>query len=148
MNPVQDLGEDGDWGEFWRKCPIYDLSLCMGIRIKLDLETNLEHITASNISSALGRLPLLDCSKSAGTCVFFDGKVELILPAEYSPVILDPFRHSPTTTWYGDRMVRMVKDSRANGPRPYRPRASNDGTRFLVQGHAETPILVDISKVL
>ena len=139
MDPAQDFAEGrGDWGEFWRKCPTYDLLLRMGIW--RNLEARPKYVTASTISSGLGRFPLFDCPISSDTFtrVFFNGEEEHVLPREYSPIILHPIIDRRTETWYGDRVTLRL----------HRPRTSKDGTRFLVQGRAEAPILVDISEVV
>ncbi|KAF8318556.1 uncharacterized protein EI90DRAFT_2706512 [Cantharellus anzutake] len=73
--------------------------------------------------------------------VWFNGKLELLLPPGYRPIILDENQTSSQEVWYGDRMLSNKVDH-------YLPCASKDGTRFLVQGHMQAPIVVDISQVV
>ncbi|KAF8318543.1 uncharacterized protein EI90DRAFT_3083385 [Cantharellus anzutake] len=70
--------------------------------------------------------------------IWFNGKLELLLPSEYRPIILEGDRQK---VWYGDRMLRDKYGL-------YLPCASKDGTRFLVQGRMRAPIVVDISQVV
>ncbi|KAF8324166.1 uncharacterized protein EI90DRAFT_3076125, partial [Cantharellus anzutake] len=67
--------------------------------------------------------------------IWLNGRLELLLPPEYRPIILDKHQINGQV-WYGDRILRN------NGL--YLPCASKDGTRFLVQGRMRAPIVVDI----
>ncbi|KAF8343041.1 uncharacterized protein EI90DRAFT_3011444 [Cantharellus anzutake] len=83
----------------------------------------------THLSSAAGRVPMIN-----GPEIWFNGGDELFLPEEYCPT-----DHSDGA-WYGNR---VLKDDRL-----YFPPASKDGTRFIVQGKATAPIVVDISQVI
>ncbi|KAF8324175.1 uncharacterized protein EI90DRAFT_2365051 [Cantharellus anzutake] len=73
--------------------------------------------------------------------IWLNGTLELLLPPDYRPIILDKHRINSQKVWYGDRMVRDKYNL-------YLPCASKDGTRFLVQGRMRAPIVVDISQVV
>ncbi|KAF8338230.1 uncharacterized protein EI90DRAFT_3042195 [Cantharellus anzutake] len=124
--------------ESWLKCPFYDLSPTM---------TRLgERDKASAYSSAIGRVPFLSIgSRLSILLVFFNGQVELIVESKYRPVFTN-VNPSPTENnpWYGDLLFRDEST-----PIQYHlPRASKDGTRFLLQGKLRAPVVVDISQVV
>ncbi|KAF8323599.1 uncharacterized protein EI90DRAFT_3019783 [Cantharellus anzutake] len=136
--------------ESWLKCPFYDLSPAMG-----------DGSTCNDVYS------------SALPAIWFNGRSELVLPLEYSPIaqtshhitsveetdelVVDnvPYRRDTSSIlaqsskespiavgrepWYGDRVL-----GEDNLDLFYLPRASKDGTRFLVQGRLKAPIVVDI----
>ncbi|KAF8324971.1 uncharacterized protein EI90DRAFT_2203210 [Cantharellus anzutake] len=66
--------------------------------------------------------------------LYLNNTLKLILPIEYHPVPNRP------EGWYGDRVI-WVEDF------IYFPRASEDGTRLLVQGGMKAPIVVDIGQI-
>ncbi|KAF8330696.1 uncharacterized protein EI90DRAFT_3058827 [Cantharellus anzutake] len=90
-------------------------------------------------SSAAGRTPLFGTVGPAGLPVFFDGKLEFIIPKEYCPVVFSGAEGSGV--WYGERVP-------SDPTYLYSPRSSKDGTRILSQGRQTAPIVVDLSQVL
>ncbi|KAF8338201.1 uncharacterized protein EI90DRAFT_3042071 [Cantharellus anzutake] len=127
-----------DTDESWLKCPFYDLSPTM---------TRLgERNKASAYSSAIGRVPFLSIQSSSSIpLVFFNGQVELMVELKYCPVFtnVNP-SSSENKPWYGDLLFQDESI-----PSPYHfPRASKDGTRFLLQGKLRAPVVVDISQVV
>ncbi|KAF8338208.1 uncharacterized protein EI90DRAFT_3042104 [Cantharellus anzutake] len=124
--------------ESWLKCPFYNLSPNM---TRLD-----GHDKASAYSSVIGRVPFLSIqSKFSIPLVFFNGQVELIVEFKYRPVFrnLNP-SPSENKSWYGDLLFQ--DESRVT--LYHFPRASKDGTRFLLQGKLRAPVVVDISQVV
>ncbi|KAF8338215.1 uncharacterized protein EI90DRAFT_3042130 [Cantharellus anzutake] len=122
--------------ESWLKCP-YDLSPNM---------TRLgERDKASAYSSAIGRVPFLFVQfEFLIPPVFFNGQVELIVELKYCPVFtnVDP-SSSENKPWYGDLLFYENTSIQYHFPR-----ASKDGTRFLLQGKLRAPVVVDISQVV
>ncbi|KAF8338244.1 uncharacterized protein EI90DRAFT_3042248 [Cantharellus anzutake] len=140
-----DSSHDAD--ESWVKRPFYDLSSSMerktmaGERDKAN-----ERDTASAHSSAIGRIPFLrNDIGSANLLVFFNGQVELIVQPKFRPAFTYAYlSSSENKPWYGDLVFQDQSI-----PSPYHfPRASKDGTRFLLQGRMRTPVVVDISQVV
>ncbi|KAF8338275.1 uncharacterized protein EI90DRAFT_3042356 [Cantharellus anzutake] len=122
--------------ESWLKRPFYDLSPSMKGNTQAE-----EHIKA--YSSAIGRVPFLSTqSRFLIPPVFFNGQIELIVEPKYDPVYTNTHPSSrENEPWYGDLVYQDQS--------PYHfPRASKDGTRFLLQGELRTPVVVDISQVV
>ncbi|KAF8318538.1 uncharacterized protein EI90DRAFT_3083354 [Cantharellus anzutake] len=62
--------------------------------------------------------------------IWLNGKLELLLPPDYRPIILgNRDQINSQEVWYGDQMLK-------------------EGTQFLVQGRMRAPIVVDISQVV
>ncbi|KAF8338194.1 uncharacterized protein EI90DRAFT_3042052 [Cantharellus anzutake] len=123
--------------ESWLKCPFYDLSPTM---TRLD-----RHDEASAYSSAIGRVPFLSIPPTSSIpSVFFNGQVELIVEFKYLPVFTNVNPSSENKPWYGDLLFRDEKTP----VMCHFPRASKDGTRFLLQGELRAPVVVDISQVV
>ncbi|KAF8336397.1 uncharacterized protein EI90DRAFT_171742 [Cantharellus anzutake] len=112
--------------ESWIKCPFYVL-----------LQDKEEE---SDIRlSAAGRTPLFASYRDHGLPVFFNGKLEFIIPKEYRPAVYSGVKDSGA--WYGDQVS-------SDPTRLYSPRSSKDGTRILFQGRQTAPIVVDLSQVI
>ncbi|KAF8338224.1 uncharacterized protein EI90DRAFT_3042161 [Cantharellus anzutake] len=123
--------------ESWLKCPFYDLSPNM---TRLD-----GHDKASAYSSAIGRVPFLSIPSTFSIpSVFFNGQVELIVEFKYLPVFTNVNPSSENKPWYGDLLFRDEKTP----VMCHFPRASKDGTRFLLQGKLRAPVVIDISQVV
>ncbi|KAF8336489.1 uncharacterized protein EI90DRAFT_3045948 [Cantharellus anzutake] len=127
-----DAGHNLD--ESWIKCPFYLLS-----QTKKEEEEGMLH--KSDIrSSAAGRTPLFGSGEQrAGLPVFFNGKLELVIPEEYRPVVSSSA--NGLGAWYGDQVP-------FDPTHLYSPRSSKDGTRILLQGWQTAPIVVDLSQVI
>ncbi|KAF8324968.1 uncharacterized protein EI90DRAFT_3129245 [Cantharellus anzutake] len=73
--------------------------------------------------------------------LWLNDTLKLILPIEYHPILFSMNLRDRRNEWYGDR-VMGGKDF------IYFPRASKDGTRFLIQGRTRAPIVVDSSQII
>ncbi|KAF8331409.1 uncharacterized protein EI90DRAFT_1019448 [Cantharellus anzutake] len=73
--------------------------------------------------------------------LLLDNTLKLILPFQYYPFEFDIKYLDRQEVWYGDRVIKAQHFV-------YFPRASKDGTRFLVQGRMRAPIVVDISQIV
>ncbi|KAF8341609.1 uncharacterized protein EI90DRAFT_3034614 [Cantharellus anzutake] len=108
-----------DSDESWIKRPFYDLS-----------PSNSEQRIELLRLPAATRTPLIEPYGS----MWLNGRAELELPRDYGPI-------DSRQAWYGDQ---VPYDSLCL----FRPQSSRDGTRFLLQGQARAPIVVDISQVI
>ncbi|KAF8323611.1 uncharacterized protein EI90DRAFT_3076569 [Cantharellus anzutake] len=88
---VSDPSHDSD--EPWLRCPFYDLS------------PDMQHKSTRNevYSSAVGRIPLVTASHTV-SALWFNGKVKLILPEVYRPIVRNPRNIGTEEIWYGDQM--------------------------------------------
>ncbi|KAF8317024.1 uncharacterized protein EI90DRAFT_3085719, partial [Cantharellus anzutake] len=126
----RELGHDMD--ESWLKRPFYDLSP--------SIQTSQDRIKV--YSSAMGRIPLVDGDGR----IWFNGEDELKIPYDYAPTVRSGNSFSEKEAWYGDLMLKG--GGRRDPDSIYFPRASKDGTRFLLQGKLKAPVVVDISQVV
>ncbi|KAF8317029.1 uncharacterized protein EI90DRAFT_3085734 [Cantharellus anzutake] len=126
-----DLGHDAD--ESWLKHPFYDLSPSVG---------GSKYSVIDIYSSAMGRIPLTDTFQ----CIWFNGEDELRIPYDYAPTVRSRNSFSEKEAWYGDLMLK--DDGRRDSDSIYFPRASKNGTRFLLQGKLKAPVVVDISQIV
>ncbi|KAF8324372.1 uncharacterized protein EI90DRAFT_3130085 [Cantharellus anzutake] len=107
--------------ESWIKCPFYVIS-------------------QSTKEEERGRTPLFGTGiKRTGLPMFFNGKLEFVIPKEYRPVVSSHAKG--LGAWYGDRVP-------SDPIFLYSPRSSQDGTRILFQGWQTAPIVVDLSQVI
>ncbi|KAF8336414.1 uncharacterized protein EI90DRAFT_172956 [Cantharellus anzutake] len=115
----------------WIKCPFYVLSQNKGE----------EEWWKSDIrSSTAGRTPLFGTDiKRTGLPMFFNGKLEFVIPKEYQPVV--SYDAEGLGAWYGDQVP-------FDPTLLYSPQSSKDGTRILLQGRQAAPIIVDLSQVV
>ncbi|KAF8333220.1 uncharacterized protein EI90DRAFT_3015633 [Cantharellus anzutake] len=129
-----DMGNNLDGS--WVKCPFYVLSKSEDEWDEWDKRWWKFEIH----SSAAGRTPLFGTNiNCTGLPVFFDGKLELVIPEEYQPVVFSGAKG--LGTWYGDQVP-------ADPTLLYSPRSSKDETRILLQGRQTAPIVIDLSQVI
>ena len=115
--------------EEWLHHPFLDLT--PSVRLKGNPDYSI-------YSSITGKVPILSPPSSLGwATLWFNGQVELTIPAKYSPLIVSESNNK--TAWYGDRILPDAM---------FHPRSSKDGSRILLQGRARAPIIVDISGVI
>ncbi|KAF8336476.1 uncharacterized protein EI90DRAFT_179562 [Cantharellus anzutake] len=113
----------------WTKCPFYVL-----------LQSKDDDHESDIRSSAAGRTPLFQSKEiRTGLPMFFNGKLEFIIPEEYQPVVFSG--GEGLGAWYGDQVP-------SDPTFMYSPRSSKDGTRILLQGRQTAPIVVDLSQVV
>ncbi|KAF8336471.1 uncharacterized protein EI90DRAFT_3045857, partial [Cantharellus anzutake] len=116
--------------ESWIKRPFYVLS-----QSKDEEEFDIH-------SSAAGRSPLFRASgRLTGLPMFFNGKLEFVIPMEYQPHVSSGGHGHGLGVWYGDQVP-------SDPTFMYSPRSSKDGTRILLQGQQTAPIVVDLSQVV
>ncbi|KAF8333224.1 uncharacterized protein EI90DRAFT_3053448, partial [Cantharellus anzutake] len=135
LHPKTDMGHNSD--ESWIKCPFYVLLQSEGDR----WEKYEERRQGFKIhSSAAGRTPLFGTDmKHLGLPVFFNGKLEFIVPKEYQPIVSSGAKD--LRAWYGDQVP-------SDPTVLYSPRSSKDGTQILLQGRQTAPIVIDLSQVI
>ncbi|KAF8324201.1 uncharacterized protein EI90DRAFT_3130180 [Cantharellus anzutake] len=118
-------------------------SLMAGHDADLSWLERLSHELSSEkpLSILIGRKRGKTPERRGTQTIWLNGKLELLLPPNYRPIILDRHQINSQRVWYGDRMLW-------NKNRLYLPCANKDGTRFLVQGRMQAPIVVDISQLV
>ncbi|KAF8330924.1 uncharacterized protein EI90DRAFT_3059884 [Cantharellus anzutake] len=125
LHSKTDMGHNSD--ESWIKCPFYVLLESEGDKLKIHL-------------SAARRTPLFETDiHHSGLPVFFDGKIEFVIPKAYQPVVFSGTKG--LGAWYGDQVP-------FDPTLLYSPRSSKDGTRILLQGRQTAPIVIDLSQVI